>query len=357
LYAGIRFYGGYPITPSTEIAEVLSRRLPMMGGVFIQMEDEIASIASIIGASIGGLKAATATSGPGFSLMQENIGYAAATEIPCVIVDIQRAGPSTGQPTSPSQGDVMQARWGTHGDHPIIALSASSVLDAFLATVRAFNLAETYRTPVIVLLDEVIGHMREKVILPAPGEVDVVERVWATVPPDWYFPYEETESDVPPIAPFGEGYRYHVTGLFHDKAGFPTLRLDEIDPWIERVFRKIERNKADIIKYKAENVDDAEVLLVSYGASARSARAAMRMGREGNRKIGLLNLETIWPFAEELVADFAGQVRLMVVPEMNLGQLSLEVERAVKGKCEVRHIGRADGEMTTPQQVLTACEG
>jgi 2-oxoglutarate ferredoxin oxidoreductase subunit alpha len=357
LVAGIRFYGGYPITPSTEIAEILSRRLPQVGGTFIQMEDEIASLAAVIGASIGGLKAATATSGPGFSLMQENIGYAAATEIPCVIINVQRAGPSTGQPTSPAQGDIMQARWGTHGDHPIIALSASSVMEAFYVTIRAFDLSEKYRTPVILLLDEVIGHTREKVMLPHREEVEIVERVWTTVPPDWYFPYDETDSDVPPIASFGEGYRYHVTGLFHDKAGFPTLRLDEIDPWIERVFRKIERNKQDIIRYDIEEADDAEIILVSYGSSARSARAAMRRGRSQGMKIGMVNLQTIWPFAEELINDLAGKVHLMVVPEMNLGQLSLEVERASRGRCEVRHVGRADGEMVTPQQVLAGCEG
>ncbi|MCL4534518.1 MAG: 2-oxoacid:acceptor oxidoreductase subunit alpha [Bacteroidetes bacterium] len=356
LVAGIRFYGGYPITPSTEIAEILSQRLPRVGGTFIQMEDEMASLAAVIGASIGGLKAATATSGPGFSLMQENIGYAAATEIPCVIIDIQRAGPSTGQPTSPSQGDVMQARWGTHGDHPIIALSAASVREAFDVTVRAFNLSEEYRTPVILLFDEVVGHMREKVVLPEPETVEVVERVWTTVPPDWYFPYEETESDVPPIASFGEGYRYHVTGLFHDKAGFPTLRLDEINPWVERVFRKIERNKDSIIRYEMEQVDDAEVVLVSYGASFRSARATMRLGREAGRKIGAVKLQTIWPFAEDLIADLADRAQLIVVPEMNMGQLVLEVERAAKGRCEVRHVGRADGEMLTPQQVLAATE-
>ncbi len=356
LVAGIRFYAGYPITPSTEIAEFLSRRLPQVGGTFIQMEDEIASIAAVIGASIGGLKAATATSGPGFSLMQENIGYAAATEIPCVIINVMRAGPSTGQPTSPSQGDVMQARWGTHGDHPIIALSASSVREAFDVTVRAFNLSEEYRTPVILLLDEAIGHLREKVVLPPPEEVEVVERIWATVPPDWYFPYEETETDVPPIASFGEGYRYHVTGLFHDRAGFPTLRLDEINPWIERVFRKIDRNKDKIIRYEMEQMDDAEVALISYGGSYRSARAAMKAGREMGRRIGAVQLQTIWPFADELVAGLASRVQLIVVPEMNLGQLALEVERAAKGQCEVRHVGRADGEMLTPGQILSVAE-
>ena len=222
LAAGCRFFAGYPITPSTEIAEVMARELPKVGGKFIQMEDEIASIAAVLGASVGGVKAMTATSGPGFSLMQENIGYAAMAEIPCVIVDVQRAGPSTGLPTSPSQGDVMQARWGTHGDHPVIALAPSTVREAFDLTVWAFNFSEKYRTPVILLMDEVVGHMRERAELPPREMVEVVDRVKPHVPPDWYFPYEETSADVPPFASFGEGYRFHITGLFHDRAGFPT---------------------------------------------------------------------------------------------------------------------------------------
>jgi len=246
LAAGVRFYAGYPITPSTEIAEILSIELPKVGGVFIQMEDEIASLSAVIGASLGGLKAMTATSGPGFSLMQESIGYAAIAEVPCVIVNVQRLGPSTGQPTSPAQGDVMQARWGTHGDHPIIALCPSSVRESYELTILAFNFSEKYRTPVILLLDEVVGHLRERVELPAPGSMEVMERLRPVVPPEWYFPYEEGAMDVPPLAPFGEGYRYHVTGLLHDRAGFPTQRLDEIGPWLQRVNRKIELGLDDI---------------------------------------------------------------------------------------------------------------
>ncbi len=354
--AGLRFYGGYPITPSTEIAEILSRRLPQVGGVFIQMEDEIASIASVIGASIAGLKAATATSGPGFSLMQENLGFAVAAEVPCVIVNVQRTGPSTGQPTAPAQGDVMQARWGTHGDHPIIALSASSVRECFDQTIRAFNLAEKYRTPVILLLDEVVAHMRERTVLPPLAEVEVLERPKPAVPPEWYFPYEEMDSDVPPLAAFGEGYRYHVTGLFHDRAGFPTLRSDEINAWLDRVFRKIELNTADIVKTQAEFMDDARMVVIAYGSTARAARQAVREARSHGRRVGLLKLLTIWPFAEEAVEQAAHAARRLVVPEMNRGQLLLEVQRAAKGHAEVVGVNRADGGVITPQQILQALE-
>ncbi len=356
LAAGIGFYGGYPITPASEIAEILSRRLPQQGGVFIQMEDEIASLAAVIGASIGGLKAATATSGPGFSLMQENLGYAAGAEIPCVIIDVQRAGPSTGLPTAPSQGDVMQARWGTHGDHPIIALCPSSVSEAYHLTIRAFNLSEKYRTPVILLMDEVIAHLREKVIIPPLGSIEVVERIQPTVPPEWYFPYEETDTDVPPIVGFGEGYRYHVTGLFHDRSGYPTSRNDEIRPWVKRVFRKIDRNLADIIHTEEEMTEDATVILVSYGVTARSARYAMHRARERRKRVGLLTLQTIWPFPEQAIDRLAHQARLILVAEMNRGQVLLEVERAVRGRCEVRGVNRADGEMIEPRQILEALE-
>jgi 2-oxoglutarate ferredoxin oxidoreductase subunit alpha len=355
LAAGCRFYGGYPITPSSEIAELLSRKLPEVGGRFIQMEDEIASIAAVIGASIGGAKAMTATSGPGFSLMQENIGYAAMTEIPCVIVNVQRTGPSTGLPTKPAQGDVMQSRWGTHGDHPIIVLSPTSVLETYLLTVRAFNLSEKYRTPVILLMDEVVGHMRERVDLPAPVTLEVTDRIAAHVPPEWYFPYEDTSTDVPPIASFGEGYRYHVTGLFHDRSGFPTERLDEIGAWISRAFGKIEQHRQDIISFEEDCPRDARILVVGYGASARSARHAVKQARAKRYKVGFFKLETIWPFPEEAVERLGAQCRKVIVPEMNLGQLALEVERVV-GRQKVTRINRADGEMIAPQQILAAIE-
>lgn len=356
LAAGCRFYAGYPITPSTEIAEMLSRELPKCGGKFIQMEDEIASLAACIGASAGGLKSMTATSGPGFSLMQEHIGYAAMTEIPCVVVDVQRLGPSTGQPTSASQGDVMQARWGTHGDHPMIALSPTSVSQSFDLAVTAFNFSEKYRTPVILLLDEVIGHMRERIDLPEFEQVTRVERTGTDVPPEWYKPYGDSISDVPPMANFGSGYRYHVTGLFHDPMGYPTQRLDEIDDWIERIHRKIERNLHDIILAEEDGIDSANTVVVSYGASARSARHAVKMARNRRHKVGLVTLLTIWPFAEEVIARVARSARRIVVPEMNLGQLALEVER-VAGRSKVVRVNRANGEMVTPQMILEAIEG
>ena len=356
LAAGCRFYAGYPITPSTEIAEMLSRELPKVGGKFIQMEDEIASLAACVGASVGGLKSMTATSGPGFSLMQEHIGYAAMTEVPVVVVDVQRLGPSTGAPTSASQGDVMQARWGTHGDHPIIALCPTTVTQSFDLTVKAFNYSEKYRTPVILLMDEVVGHMREKIDLPDFTKVERVERIAASVPAEWYKPYGDSYSDVPPMADFGNGYRYHVTGLFHDPMGYPTQRLDEIDPWIERVHRKIQRNLNDIILHEEDGLDSCKTVVVAYGASARSARHAVKEARQRRIKVGMLTLLTIWPFPEDLLARVGHTATRIVVPEMNLGQLALEVER-VAGRQKVVRVNRANGEMVSPQMILEAIEG
>ncbi|MGQ9600294.1 MAG: 2-oxoacid:acceptor oxidoreductase subunit alpha [Anaerolineae bacterium] len=354
LTAGCRFFAGYPITPSSEIAEIMARELPKVGGKFIQMEDEIASMAAVIGASVGGLKAMTATSGPGFSLMQENIGYAVVAEIPCVVVNVMRVGPSTGIATHPSQGDVMQARWGTHGDHPIIALAPASVLEAFDLTVKAFNFAERYRTPVLVLMDEVVGHMREKVELPDAESVEIVNREMPSVPPEWYEPFGNPPSDVPPLAPFGEGYRYHITGMLHDPRGFPTERLDEIQPWIERIFRKINRHLDEICMWEEDSIDDARVLIVAYGATARSARQAIKIARARyGRKVGLLRLKTLWPFPEEAVERAAEDVQRVIVAEMNLGQMALEVERVV-GRKKVVRVGRADGQMVTPDQIVDA---
>jgi len=352
--AGCRFFAGYPITPSSEIAEFMSRELPKLGGKFIQMEDEIASIAAVIGGAVGGLKAMTATSGPGFSLMQENIGYAVVAEIPCVIVNVMRGGPSTGLPTSPSQGDVMQARWGTHGDHPIIALAPASVREAFELTVKAFNFAEKYRTPVIVLMDEVIGHMREKVELPEVTSEGIVNREMPTVPPEWYEPFGNPPSDVPPLAPFGEGYRYHITGLLHDARGFPTSRLDEVQPWIDRLFRKIDRHLDEIALWEEDGVEDALVVVVAYGSTARSARQAIKIARARyGRKVGLLRLKTLWPFPEDIVEQIGDLAQRIVVAEMNLGQIALEVERVV-GRKKVLRVGRADGHMVTPEQIVDA---
>jgi len=352
--AGCRFYAGYPITPSTEVAEILSRELPKVGGKFIQMEDEIASMAAIIGARVGGLKAMTATSGPGFSLMQENIGYAAMTEIPCVVVDVQRLGPSTGQPTAASQGDVMQARWGTHGDHPIIALSPTSVRQSFDLTLKAFDLSEKFRTPVILLTDEIIGHMREPVDLPDfktihPFDQKVIES------PQTYKAFRNSPGDVPPMAPFGVGYRYHITALFHDEVGFPTQRLDEVDPWLERVNSKLDRHIDEITMVEQDYEPGATVALLSYGCSARTARHALKLARARGQKVDMLTLFTIWPFPEKQVEALGERVERIIVPEMNLGQLALEVERMV-GRKKVRRVTRANGEMVTPQMVLDAMD-
>ena len=352
--AGCRFFGGYPITPSSEIAEGLAIELPKVGGKFIQMEDEIASLAAVIGASVGGLKAMTATSGPGFSLMQENLGYAAMAEIPCVIVNVQRGGPSTGLPTSPSQGDVMQARWGTHGDHPIIALCPSSVSEVYELTVEAFNFSEKYRTPVILLMDEVIGHMREAVDIEAWADIEVIERIDTDVPPEWYFPYDETHI-VPPLVSFGRGFRYHITGLMHDRAGFPTERQDEINPWWQRVFAKINDSIDQIYMYKSDGLEDARTVVIAYGSTARSAAHAVKMARARRYKVGLLVLQTIWPFYDSLIAELVSGARRIIVPEMNLGQLTLEIERVV-GRARVRRVNRVDGELIIPRQILEAME-
>jgi 2-oxoglutarate ferredoxin oxidoreductase subunit alpha len=331
----------------------MARELPRVGGKFIQMEDEIASMAAIIGASVGGLKSMTATSGPGFSLMQENIGYAAMAEIPCVIVNVQRLGPSTGQPTAASQGDVMQARWGTHGDHPIIALSPISVAGSFELTVRAFNLSEKYRTPVILLTDEIVGHMREPVELPDFDTVEKAERLVMASPSD-YKAFRNGSGEVPAMASFGTGYRYHITGLFHDEVGFPTQRLDEIDPWLERVNNKFDRAD-DVLLYQTDLQPGARTAILSYGASARTARHAVKQLRARGQKVSLFTAQTIWPFPEAAVEELADSVERIVVPEMNLGQFALEVER-VAGRKKVVRVNRANGEMVTPDMILAAAE-
>jgi len=330
----------------------MSVRLPAVNGTFIQMEDEIASMGAIIGASLAGAKSMTATSGPGFSLMQENLGYAIMTEIPCVVVNVMRGGPSTGLPTMPSQGDVMQARWGTHGDHPIIVLSASTVRECYDFTLRAFNLSEEFRSPVILLLDEVVAHMREKVVLPPESEVVTVERPRPKVPPEWYIPYEDTPGGIPAMADFGEGYRYHVTGLAHDIHGFPTERPDEIGPLMARLFRKIGQRMADVHSGGFHETNDAEIVLIAYGSVARSARRAVRDLRERGIKAGLLKLNTLWPFMRSAVESLLPTARILVVPEMNMGQISREVKRVNQGRARVVGINRTDGTLITPDEIL-----
>ncbi len=352
LRAGCRFFAGYPITPATEISEALSVRLPALGGTFIQMEDEIASMGSIIGASLAGTKSMTATSGPGFSLMQENIGFAVMAEVPCVVVNVMRGGPSTGLPTLPAQGDVMQTRWGTHGDHPIIVLAPTTVRECFDLTIRAFNLSERFRNPVILLMDEVVAHMREKVTLPGESEVEVVNRTKPKVPPEWYIPYENTPGGVPAMANFGEGYRYHVTGLTHDVRGFPTERPDEIGPFMARLFKKISQNMAEIQHGEFYETDDADVVVVAYGCVARSAKRAVIDARQKGIKAGLLKLNTIWPFMRSAVDRVLGHARVLIVPEMNIGQISREVKRVNQGRARVLGVNKMDGTMITPDEIL-----
>ncbi len=352
LAAGVNFFAGYPITPSSEIAEVMSQCLPLMGGRFIQMEDEIASIAAIIGASLAGAKVMTATSGPGFSLMQENIGFAAIAEVPCVIVNVQRAGPSTGLPTQPAQADVQQTRWGTHGDHAMIALAPSSVLECFTMTVDCVNLAERYRTPVVLLSDEVIGHMRESVALPAPQTYRVEPRRQPEEGETEYCPYCSCEGEpLPPLAAFGGEHRYHVTGLTHDARGFPTMVKEEVDRKIRGIVGKIEGCADELASYEEFMLEDADVLLFAYGSTARVAKSSVRELRKRGVRAGLLRTRTIWPFSGARLEELSKQVRLVVVPEMNLGQLSLEVERAICGAADVRALGKVDGDLFTPDEI------
>ncbi len=351
LAAGCRFYAGYPITPASEISELMSVRLPEVGGTFIQMEDEIASMGAIIGASLAGVKSLTATSGPGFSLMQENLGYACMTEVPCVIVNVMRGGPSTGLPTSPSQGDVMQARWGTHGDHPIIVLSVSTVAECFEITVHAFNLSEKYRVPVIILSDEVVAHTRENITIPAMENVEVVDRIKPSVPPQWYKPYADNSRGVPDMAAFGDGYRHHVTGLAHDEAGFPTQRSDEIKALTKRQFKKITNGFFEIQTTRSFMLEDADVTVVAYGAVARSAKRAVRMAREQGIKAGLLQLVTLFPFPRKAVDQVLRQCKAVIVPEMNMGQISREVKR-INRKCRIIKYNRVDGQLITPEEIF-----
>ncbi|MGO9122640.1 MAG: 2-oxoacid:acceptor oxidoreductase subunit alpha [Desulfomonilaceae bacterium] len=352
LAAGCNFYAGYPITPSSEIMELMSRELPPRGDIFIQMEDEIASLGACIGASLAGRKAMTATSGPGFSLMQENLGYACMAEVPVVVVNVMRAGPSTGMPTTAAQGDIQQARWGTHGDHPAIVLCPATVDECFQVTVEAFNHAERFRTPVIVLADEMVSHTREKVVLLGAEEIEVLNRRRPTVPPDWYIPYKTDGSLIPRLADFGEGYRYHVTGLTHDERGFPTRRPDEVAPFYSRLFGKISRQFPYLENVKSFQLDDAELLIIAYGCTARSARAAVRIGRERGIKIGLLQIISLWPFPRRSVSEALSGKIAAVVPELNLGQLRREVLRVNDGRTNVLGLSKMDGTTITPSEIL-----
>jgi len=352
LAAGMTFYSGYPITPSTEIAEGSAVKLPYIGGKFIQMEDEIAGIAAAIGASLTGAKAMTATSGPGLSLKLENLGYAAIAEVPLVIINVQRGGPSTGLPTAPAQGDVMQAMWGTHGDKPIIALSPQSVKETYDLTIRAFNLAEKYRTPVLLLTDEVVGHMREKIEIPDPSDIEIYTRIKPEPGDENYLPYRVEEGDiVPKMAGYGDGFRFHVTGLFHDETGFPSNSSSNAEYMLDRMMNKIADNYEDIVQTDDYMLEDAEVVVLSYGSTARTAKAAVKSLRAEGVKAGLLRPITLWPSPEREILEVSKKVKNIVVAEMNLGQYKLEVERIVKSNSEVHHIGRANGEVLTPDEI------
>ena len=356
--AGADFFAGYPITPASEIAEGFAEQLPANGGKFIQMEDEIAGMGCIVGASRAGAKAITATSGPGFSLKQENLGFAIMVEAPCVVVNVQRVGPSTGLPTSPSQGDIMQAKWGTHGDHPIIALSPSSVSETFDLTVTAFNLAEKYRIPVILLLDEIVGHMREKITIPPADELEIVNRKKPKPEDkDNFYPYEETEDLIPPMPDYGTGFKYHSTGLFHDKTGFPRGKTEDAKKLMDRLMGKINNNLDDIIHLEDDLNGDEDVVVLAYGSTVRSAISAVNQVREEGIKAGWVKLKTIWPFADDYVRKLAEKVDRIIVPELNMGQLIGEVERVAAGKAEVTGINRYDGTLITPADVVAEIKG
>lgn len=357
--AGVNFFAGYPITPSTEIAEILAEMLPVNGGRFIQMEDEIASLAAVIGASLTGKKALTASSGPGISLKQENVGYAQITEIPCVIVNVQRLGPSTGGPTLPAQGDVMQARWGSHGDSPIIALCPISVPECFSMTVKAVNLAEKFRTPVYLLLDEVTGHMRERIIIPEKEELEIINRKRTTKAPGQYLPYEVEEgSKVPDFADFGKGYKWHVTGLIHDATGFPSNSTKEVEKLLNRIMTKFDDHLDEIIMYEEVETEDAEVILVAYGSVARSAISAVKQLREEGIKAGVFIPKTIWPFPEARLRELIkGPCKKIISSEMNYGQLSYEIERIVIKDVEFDKALKANGQIITPEELIDKVKG
>jgi 2-oxoglutarate ferredoxin oxidoreductase subunit alpha len=319
--AGCRFFAGYPITPATEVAERMSTRLPQVGGVYVQMEDELASMSAVLGASWGGVKAMTSTSGPGFSLMMENLGLGVMLETPCVLVNIQRAAPSTGLPTMVGQGDMMQARWGSHGSYEIIALAPTSPQDIFDLTITAFNLSEKYRVPVLIMSDEVVGHMSEKVTMPRVAQEALIDRRRPDVGPEEYLPYRADGDLVPPMAMAGEGYHFHVTGLTHDERGYPVMTAEAQDLLVRRLVDKIRLNRHDIIKYKEVQVEDADIIVCAYGVSVRIAQSAVRMARDEGIRAGLLHLVTIWPFAEERIRELSLQAKAFVVPEINYGQI------------------------------------
>jgi len=352
--AGCRFFAGYPITPATEIAERMSERLPEVGGTCIQMEDELASMAAILGASWGGVKAMTATSGPGFSLMMENIGLGVMLETPCVVVNIQRAGPSTGLPTLAGQGDMMQARWGSHGPYSIIALAPNSPQELYDLTIRAFNLSEEYRVPVLVMSEAATGHMYEKVVIPPVGKIEITPRRKPTVSREEYLPYRPDFDLVPPMANAGDGYRFHVSGLTHDERGYPAMNAEAQDKLIRRLVEKIEMKRSEIIEVEEDGTDNAEVVVCAYGIPSRVSLMAIEHAREEGIKVGMLRLITVWPFPEDKIREIARQVKAFVVPEINYGQITLEVERCAGGMARTILVPHMGGSVHDPESILDA---
>jgi 2-oxoglutarate ferredoxin oxidoreductase subunit alpha len=352
LAAGCRFVAGYPITPSTEVVERFAQRIPLIGGMFIQMEDEIASSIAILGAAWGGKKVMTVTSGPGLSLMMEHIGYAAITETPCVIVDVQRGGPSTGLPTLPAQGDMMQVKWGSHGDYEIIALSPNSPQECFDLMITAFNLAEQYRVPVFFMMDEVVGHMTERVVIPSADTIDIAERRWSQKPPGEYKAYEAGSDLVPDMVKAGDGYRIHITGLTHDERGYPAMNPPTQKKMQGRLLGKIRDQREKIVDVREEHIEDAEIVVVSFGITSRVAGPAIEEARKRGVKVGHLRLVIVWPFPDTLIRKLARRVKAFVVPELNMGQIALEVERAVAGKARVASVPHPGGTVHEPQEIL-----
>lgn len=354
LAAGARFSAGYPITPSTEVVERFAWRIPTVGGLFIQMEDELAASIAIQGAVWGGAKAFTVTSGPGFSLMMEHIGYAAMTETPCVFVNVQRGGPSTGLPTLPAQADMMQAKWGSHGDYSIIALCPNSPQECFDLTIQAFNLSEEFRVPVMVMLDECVGHMTEKVVIPEAGQIEVTPRRFTNRPPENFRLFEPGAEKVPEMVKAGDGFRFHVTGLTHDERGYPSMNVETQDRMIRRLHDKLKPFSNGRALYEAENLDDAEVVVISYGITSRVAQRAIQLARQRGIRAGKFRLISAWPFPSQHIAELAGRVKAFVVPELNLGQMVTEVERAAAGKAAVIPVSHAGGTVHNPEAILKA---
>ena len=352
--AGCRFVAGYPITPSTEVVERISRRFPTMGGTFIQMEDELASMAAVVGASWTGTKSMTVTSGPGFSLMMENIGLAAMMETPCVIVNVQRGGPSTGLPTMVGQADVMQARWGSHGDYELIALCPQSPQEAFDLTIEAFNLSETYRVPVLMMLDECVGHMTEKVVIPEAQSIEVEPRRLTELSPAEFQPYRINGKPVPEFARAGDGYRFHTTGLTHDERGYPVMSAECQESCVHRLVEKIRDNADEIVRFEEDGTGDADIVVVAYGITARVARMAVETARKRGLKVGFIRLVALWPFPEKRFRELARGVGTLLVPEINYGQMVLEVERCAAGEARVAGVFHGGGGVHDPQAIVDA---